>query len=169
MGRRVLVIAVALAALLAAVGTAHATLSPQAYEMIRGRAPIAFAGVVVGDLGGRMDVRVEQVQRGGVQPGMVVPVTYPEDRGGAPPPGPAVYYRRFQPGDRLLIWGDGAPVIHVVHGGIDLVHRADRPAKSGGCGACAIDAVPSPTAPAGFGALLFLGLAARRRSRRALR
>jgi MYXO-CTERM domain-containing protein len=169
MGRRLFAIAVVLTALLAAAGTAHATLSPQAYEMIRSRAPVAFGGVVVGDRGGRMDVRVEQVRRGPVRPGMIVPVTYPEDRGVAPPPGPAVYYRRFQPGDRLLLWGDGSPVLHVVDGGIDLVHRANTPAKSGGCGACAVGAVPSPPAPAGIGALLLCGLATHRRRRRAPR
>ena len=158
MGRRLLVIAVVLAALSAVTGTTHATLSPQAYEMIRGRSPVAFGGVVVRDFGGRMDVRVEQVKRGPLQPGMVVAVTYPEDRGALPPPGPAVYYRRFVQGDRLRIWGDGSPVIHIVHGGIDLVHRSSTPRKSGGCGACVVGPARSTSGPAGWSAMLLLAL-----------
>ncbi|MBW2527395.1 MAG: hypothetical protein JRI23_24650 [Deltaproteobacteria bacterium] len=161
MGRRLLAIAVVVAALCASAGRADATLSPQAYELIRSRAPIAFAGVVVGDLGGRMDVRVEQVQRGPLQPGMIVPVTYPEDRGMAPP-GPEIYYRRFVAGDRLRIWGQGSPVIHVVHGGIDLVHRPHSSPKSGGCGACGV-AASSPADPAMWTLLLPLIYWTRRR------
>lgn len=118
--------------------TASATLSPQAYQVLRDRAPLAFDGIVLRDFGGRMDVRVEQVLRGPLQPGSVVAVAYPEDRGAPPPPGPAVYYRHFLQGDRLRIWGGGAPVIQIVHGGIDLLHRPQAPpSKSGGCGACA--------------------------------
>ena len=153
--------------LTAVASTAQATLSPEAYQLIRARAPLAFEGTVLRDVGGHMDVRVEQVLRGPLQPGAVVAVTYPEDRGVPPPPGAEVYYRRFLSGDRLRIFGQGQPVIYIVHGGIDLLYRSNQPPpKSGGCGACV---TAPPGLPTAGGATTLLGcllLALRRRGRR---
>lgn len=165
MPRRSIWLLLALLLLTASPREAHATLSPQAYELLRERAPLAFSGTVLRDHGGRMDVRVEQIHRGMLQPGSVVAVSYPEDRGAPPPPGPMVYYRRFHQGDRLRLWGGGGPVISIVHGGIELLYRPPPPARSGGCASCATGA-PSTEPLTGWWAWLAIPVALLRRRRR---
>jgi len=120
--------------------SAFAALAPEEYDRARQMAPLAFTAVVQQDPGGMARVRVEHVARGMLQIGQIVAVVYPEDRGPAPP-GPQVFYRRFPAGSRLRVFGQGgAPTIHIVHGGIDVLY-APAPQR-GGCASCAIGEPP---------------------------
>jgi MYXO-CTERM domain-containing protein len=133
---RLLMFAWLLAASLLAA-SAGATLPPAEYDQLRQSAAVILGGVVEHDFGGQARVRVEHVTRGQLTRGTVVTVMYPLDRG-PQPPGAAVHYRRFAPGTRIMVWGQGLPAVYIVHGGIDVVSQPRPAPKRGGCAGCTV-------------------------------
>ena len=116
---------------------AAAALPPGEYDRMRQTAPVVIGGVVEHDVGGQARVRVEHVTRGQVMRGQIVTVVYPLDSG-PQPPGAVVYYRRFAPGTRIMVWGQGLPMVQIVHGGIDVVSQPRPAAQKGGCAGCTV-------------------------------
>jgi hypothetical protein len=152
-------LAALVALLVTAPLSAHGALPPEAYEQLRQMAPVAFVGVVNGDVGGQASVRVEYVQRGPLVVGQVVTVVYPEDRG-FPPIGAEVYYRRFTPGTRVRVFAIpvSAQAYRCVDGGIDAMAPAPRPAEPGGCASCNVGYAPATRSSASWSSAAALGI-----------
>jgi MYXO-CTERM domain-containing protein len=114
-------------------------LPPEEYDRLRQLAPVAIGGVVTSDPGGQASLRVEHVLRGSIAPGAMVTVVYPLQPAGPAPIGGAIYYRPFSPGSRLMVYGQGAPVVYIVDGGIDVLSAPPpRASTRGGCASCSI-------------------------------
>jgi hypothetical protein len=110
-------------------GTAGAAVEEKYYQQYRDEAPVAFAGTVLSDRGGKALVRVDATQRGALTAGGEVTVIYPEYRNGKDLPiGATVYYDRFRKGDQLLVWGEGTDRITIVPKGIELTARGPESA-----------------------------------------
>lgn len=108
---------------------ALAVLLPEAYERLKREAPLAFTGVVLDDPGGAARIQVRSVERGPLQVGAVVVVSYPENHGQEIPVGGDYWYRRYGAGDVLRVWArESAPgELTIVPAGIEEDRKGPPP------------------------------------------